>query len=175
MSFDKLTPNQRIQAANIDCMRHPQFSRLAGVIAMGKSETSPAIPTACTNGKDKLYGAEFIGDMTRKQLRYLVLHENFHVALKHCVLPYYVDLFKKHGQLSNMAADYVVNGMISTGSVRMVSHEENGTRIEQVRSESRLLSKVRGLSLPGASPISRRVLPPASGGGDAEPGAAVGP
>jgi len=112
MSFDKLTPNQRIQAANIDCMRHPQFSRLAGVIAMGKSETSPAIPTACTNGKDKLYGAEFIGDMTRKQLRYLVLHENFHVALKHCVLPYYVDLFKKHGQLSNMAADYVVNGMI---------------------------------------------------------------
>lgn len=68
-----------------------------------------------------------------------------------------------------------VNGMISTGSVRMVSHEENGTRIEQVRSESRLLSKVRGLSLPGASPISRRVLPPASGGGDAEPGAAVGP
>lgn len=112
MSFDKLTPNQRIQAANIDCMRHPQFSRLAGVIAMGKSETSPAIPTACTNGKDKLYGAEFIGDMTRKQLRYLVLHENFHVALKHCVLPYYCDLFKKHGQLSNMAADYVVNAMI---------------------------------------------------------------
>ena len=112
MSFDKLTPNQRIQAANIDCMRHPQFSRLAGVIAMGKSETSPAIPTACTNVKDKLYGAEFIGDMTRKQLRYLVLHENFHVALKHCVLPYYVDLFKKHGQLSNMAADYLVNGMI---------------------------------------------------------------
>lgn len=68
-----------------------------------------------------------------------------------------------------------VNGMISTGSVRMVSHEENGTRIEQVRSESRLLSKVRGLSLPGASPISRRVLPPALGGGDPEPGASVGP
>lgn len=68
-----------------------------------------------------------------------------------------------------------VNGMISTGSVRMVSHEENGTLIEQTRSESRLLSKVRGLALPGSSPISRRVLPPSSGGGDAEPGAAGSP
>jgi hypothetical protein len=56
-----------------------------------------------------------------------------------------------------------VNGMISTGSVRMVSHEEDGTRIEQTRSESRLLSQVRNLSLPGRSPISNRVLPPASG------------
>ncbi len=112
MSFDKLTLTQRIQAANIDCMRHPQFSRLSGVIAMGKSDVVPALPTACTNGKDKLYGAEFIDGMTRKQLRYLVLHENFHVALKHCVLPYYCDLFKKHQQMANMAADYVVNGMI---------------------------------------------------------------
>lgn len=59
-----------------------------------------------------------------------------------------------------------VNGMISTGSVRMVSHEENGTRIEQVRSESRLLSQVRGLPLPGRSPISNRVLPPSGSSGD---------
>lgn len=61
-----------------------------------------------------------------------------------------------------------VNGMISTGSVRMVSHEEDGTRIEQVRSESRLLSQVRGLPLPGRSPIASRVLPPASGDREAE-------
>jgi hypothetical protein len=54
-----------------------------------------------------------------------------------------------------------VNGMISTGSVRMVSHEEDGTRIEQTRSESRILSQVRGLRIPGQSPISDRVLPPA--------------
>lgn len=61
-----------------------------------------------------------------------------------------------------------VNGMISTGSVRMVSHEEDGTLIEQTRSESRLLSQVRGLNPPGPSRISSRVLPPALGGG--EPG-----
>lgn len=56
-----------------------------------------------------------------------------------------------------------VNGMISTGSVRMVSHEEDGTLIEQTRSESRLLSQVRGFNLPGKSRIASRVLPPASG------------
>ena len=55
-----------------------------------------------------------------------------------------------------------VNGMISTGSVRMVSHEEDGTLVERTRSESRLLSQVRSLSLPGRSPIANRVLPPAS-------------
>ena len=112
MSFDKLTPTQKIQAANIDCMRHPQFARLAGVIAMGKSEVRPGIPTACTDGKDKYYGEAFIEGFTRKQLRYLVLHENFHVALKHCVLPHYCDLFNKYKRTANAAADYVVNALI---------------------------------------------------------------
>ena len=64
-----------------------------------------------------------------------------------------------------------VNGMISTGSVRMVSHEEDGTLIEQTRCESRLLSQVRGFQLPGKSSISSRVLPPATSMGDgAQPG-----
>lgn len=61
-----------------------------------------------------------------------------------------------------------VNGMISTGSVRMVSHEEDGTLIEQTRSESRLLSQVRGLSLPGKSRIASRVLPPSAASGEAQ-------
>lgn len=61
-----------------------------------------------------------------------------------------------------------VNGMISTGSVRMVTHEQDGTLVEQVRSESRILSQVRGLNLPGQSRISARVLPPAPGGGDGQ-------
>jgi predicted metal-dependent peptidase len=105
-----MTLNQRIQAANIDCMRHPKFALLAGVIMMGKSEVTDKLPTAATNGKDKLYGAAFIEGMTRKQLRYLVLHENFHVALKHCVL--YKDIKKKHARRVNKAQDYVINGLI---------------------------------------------------------------
>ena len=113
VTFDKMTLNQRITAVNIDCMRHKQFALFSGVICMGKSEVTDEIPTACTNGTDKLYGAKFISDMTRKQLRYLVLHENGHVAYKHCVLPEYHRLVEKHGnQLCNKAMDYVVNGLI---------------------------------------------------------------
>lgn len=113
MSFDKLTPNQKIQAANIDCMRHHKFALLSGVICMGKSEVREDIPTACTDGKNKLYGTKFIEGKTRPQLRYLVLHENFHVALKHCVLPVYASYVKKFGpRICNMAMDFVVNGMI---------------------------------------------------------------
>ena len=113
MSFDKLTPNQKIQAANIDCMRHPQFALLSGHICMGKSEVKLDVPTALTDGQNKYYGKGFIENMNRKQLRYLVLHENGHVAYKHCVLPLYIELNKKFGhQICNVAADYVVNGLI---------------------------------------------------------------
>lgn len=112
-TFEKMTLTQRIQAVNIDCMRHPQYALLAGVICMGKSDVVEGVPTAGTDGKNKLYGAEFIKPLTRKQLRYLVLHENFHVALKHCVMPFYNDLCKKYGnRINNIAMDFVVNALI---------------------------------------------------------------
>lgn len=110
MTFEKMTLNQRIQAANIDCMRHPQYALLSGVICMGKSEVSKTIPTAATNGRDKKYGEAFIQPLNRKQLRYLVLHENFHVALKHCIL--YKKETKAMPRLANIAQDYVVNALI---------------------------------------------------------------
>lgn len=113
MSFDKLTPNQKIQACNIDVMRHHKFALLSGIVCMGKSEIKDGMPTAATDGKNKWYGAEFISDLTRKELRFVVLHENFHVALKHCVLPTYIGYSKRFGpQINNAAMDFVVNGLI---------------------------------------------------------------
>ena len=110
MSFEKMTLNQRVQAANIDCMRHPKFALLSGAIMLGKSEVVEKMKTAATNGRDKKYGAAFVTILNRKQLRYLVLHENFHVALKHCIL--FKDVKKKYPKLSNVAHDYVVNALI---------------------------------------------------------------
>ena len=113
MAFQDLTLQQRISAVNIDCMRHPKFALLSGVIPMGKSEVVDNRPTAATNGKDKWYGRAFITPLNRKQLRYLVLHENFHVALKHCVLPYYLGVSEKAGhRITNIAMDHVINNMI---------------------------------------------------------------
>jgi predicted metal-dependent peptidase len=110
MTFEKMTLTQRVQACNIDCMRDQRFALLSGVICMGKSEVSDKVPTASTNGRDKKYGSTFIAPLNRKQLRYLVLHENFHVALKHCVL--YRAEIKRMPKLSNIAQDYVVNALI---------------------------------------------------------------
>ena len=110
MSFQNMTLTQRVQACNIDCMRHPKFALLSGVICMGKSEVVEKMPTAATNGRDKKYGAAFIAPLNRKQLRYLVLHENFHVGLKHCIL--FKDVRKKYPKLTNVAHDYVVNALI---------------------------------------------------------------
>jgi hypothetical protein len=77
---------------------------------MGKSEVSDKVPTASTNGRDKKYGSAFITPLNRKQLRYLVLHENFHVALKHCIL--FKEYTKKYPQATNIAQDFVVNALI---------------------------------------------------------------
>lgn len=111
MSFEKMTLHRRVEAVNIDCMRNKDFALLSGIICMGKSDVKDEVPTAGTDGKNKYYGAEFIKDMTRKQLRYLVLHENFHVALKHCIA--YKALEDRFGgPLCNIAMDYVVNGLI---------------------------------------------------------------
>ena len=111
MSFEKMTLHRRVEAVNIDCMRNKDFALLSGIICMGKSDVKDELPTAGTDGKNKYYGADFIKDMTRKQLRYLVLHENFHVALKHCIA--YRPLEDRFGApLCNVAMDYVVNGLI---------------------------------------------------------------
>ena len=113
MAFSNLPLQRRIHAVNIDCMRHPKFALLSGVIPMGKSEVRDGVETAYTDGKDKVYGSEFIAPLNRKQLRYVVLHENLHVALKHCVMPLYREYDKKYTpRICNIAMDFVINGMI---------------------------------------------------------------
>jgi predicted metal-dependent peptidase len=58
------------------------------------------------------YGAAFIKDMTRKQLRYLVGHENLHKALHHCTE--YGVVAKKYPREFAQAIDYVVNWQLES-------------------------------------------------------------
>jgi predicted metal-dependent peptidase len=109
-TWEKMTLRDRITAAHTDIMNHPEFALLSGVILTGKVEISDKIPTAATNGRDVKYGDAFMTPLNQKQVRYLVLHENGHKALKHCV--WYRDIVRKYPRLSNIAQDYVINGMI---------------------------------------------------------------
>ena len=106
----KLTADQRVAKAVIDIMANPKYVALAGVLMIGERrvEQDPAkCPTAYTNGKDEVYGAEFIEDLNDKQLRFLILHEVYHKLYRH--LTTWQHLYKENAQLANMACDYVIN------------------------------------------------------------------
>ena len=108
--WDSMTPEQRVRAVNIDIMNNVDFCTLSGLVTMGEIKIIPDLPTAGTNGVDVFYGTEFLMGLTRKQLRFVQLHEAMHKALRHC--SDYKDVCKKYPQLSNIAMDFVVNAFI---------------------------------------------------------------
>lgn len=112
MAFKDLSMEDRLVAVHADYMRHANFCILGGVTQVGQVYVSDEVPTAGTNGVDVHYGREFIADMSRKQLRYLVGHENLHKALHHCSL--YTDVAKKYPREFAMAIDYVVNWQLES-------------------------------------------------------------
>ncbi len=100
----------RIKVVHTDIMRHPEYALFAGIVCMGDVRISDSYPTAATNGRDVFYGRKFCGDLNQKQMRYVVLHENGHKAMRHCVE--YREIVKKYPKLSNIAQDHVINLMI---------------------------------------------------------------
>ena len=110
MSYKDLTPAERITATHVAFMRDADFSLLAGTCMIGKSTIVTDMPTAATDGRDKMYGEAFVARLTMQQLRYLVAHENLHVMLRHCTE--YNAICRKYPQESNMAQDYCITGMI---------------------------------------------------------------
>ena len=108
--WEKMALNDRIVACHVDISNHKDFATLSGVVYVGDVKLDESIVTAATDGRNVYYAPSFIGDMTRKQLRYLVLHESLHKALHHCSA--YLNLCKKYPALCNKAMDYVVNGTI---------------------------------------------------------------
>jgi predicted metal-dependent peptidase len=109
-NWDKMSLDQRLSAAGVDIMRHPEFCLLSSFVCMGKIHIVDDMPTAATNGSDEFYGREFMLAQSMKQVRWVRLHENFHKALKHCIT--YDDLCRKYPNESNMAMDFVINLMI---------------------------------------------------------------
>jgi predicted metal-dependent peptidase len=101
---------RRLKKVKIDLMRNPKFALWSGIMMVGKTEVSDDIPTACTNGRDEMYGREFIKSLTDKELAFVILHENMHKALRHLTI--WRKLWDEDKRLANMACDYVINLMI---------------------------------------------------------------
>lgn len=103
----QLTAEQRLSKAVVDIMGNPKYIALAGVLMIGSRTVNDTTKTACTNGRDEMYGRAFIETLTDAELRFLVLHECYHKLYKHLIT--WRHLYDDHAQLANMACDYVIN------------------------------------------------------------------
>jgi predicted metal-dependent peptidase len=130
----KLTADQRLQKAVIDIMGHAEFIALSGVMMIGKRAVVDGIPTACTNGRDELYGREFVDGLTDAELRFVVLHECGHKMYKH--LSTWRMLYTRNQQKANKACDYVLNiKLVDTDAYKnkWISMPEGGLVDEKYR------------------------------------------
>jgi len=88
-------------------MMQDKYIALAGLLAIGDRSVRDDIPTACTNGRDERYGRAFCESLNDAELRFLILHENYHKLARH--LHIYYHLYKIDPMLANMACDFWIN------------------------------------------------------------------
>ena len=117
----KLNVEQRLQKAVVDIMANPKYVALAGVLMIGKREVvdmaDGVVPTAMTNGRDEWYCREFCESLNDAELRFLILHENYHKLYRHMIT--WQHLYKEDGDRANKACDYVIN-------VKLVDDNKDG-------------------------------------------------
>ena len=106
----KLSAEQRVQKAHVALMNDPKYCLYSGIFMLGKTEVSDDIPTACTDGRNTIYGRKFVDKLKESDLKGLILHENLHKAFRHTTV--WKHLYKKDARLANMACDFVINLMI---------------------------------------------------------------
>ena len=78
-----LSVEQRLQKAVSDIMMKDRYTALAGLLAIGDRSVRDDVPTACTNGRDERYGSAYSEQLNDPELRFLVLHENYHKLYRH--------------------------------------------------------------------------------------------
>ena len=117
----KLNVEQRLQKAVVDIMANPKYVALAGVLMIGERKVvdmaDGVVPTAMTNGRDEWYCREFCESLNDAELRFLILHENYHKLYKHMIT--WQHLYKEDGDKANKSADYVIN-------VKLVDDNKDG-------------------------------------------------
>ena len=118
--MNDLTPKQRIEKAHFKMMGHKATLIYSAVLMVGQVKVSDEIPTACTNGRDVMYGSAFVAKLSDPELVGLILHENLHKVYQHHWL--WKHLWKEDARLANMAADYVINCEIVTLSQGYPQH-----------------------------------------------------
>ena len=106
----KLTAEEKLRVAHKNILRDRHAYVAAGTVLLGESTIVDNIPTACTDGRNKRYGREFMDKLSVAEAAGVVLHESVHIMLRH--IPRHRDLIKEDAHLANVAMDYVDNAFI---------------------------------------------------------------
>jgi len=105
-----LTEEQKVQRESLAVIMHPKYRSLGGVIMMGVTrveDDAAKCPSAYTDGLNTVYGRAFIPALCEPELRFLILHETLHKALRHMIT--WQGIWKEDAKTANLACDYVIN------------------------------------------------------------------
>lgn len=156
---NKLSEEERLSKAVVRIMGNDIYVALAGVLMIGTKTIDESIPTACTNGRDCKFGRAFVDKITDAELRFVVLHEEYHKLYRHLVTWRY--LWKIDAMLSNMAMDYVINLKI----VDENQPDHNGVRFAEPPEGVLLDERFRNMDTAQVFDILQAEQPPGRGNG----------
>lgn len=103
----KLAAEKRIELVHVSLMREKSFAFFAGLFMVGSTTVTDQKITAGTNGRDAVYGREFVDSLTDKELAFLVMHENMHKCYRHLTIWKALDDIDRN--ITNAACDFVIN------------------------------------------------------------------
>ena len=104
----QLTPDQRLISNTVRINSHKRYTALAGVLMTGTRKIGPTpFGTAYTNGRDEVYDARMIDDLSDAEVRYVILHENFHKMYRHLIT--WKWMWDIDPNIANQACDHVIN------------------------------------------------------------------
>jgi predicted metal-dependent peptidase len=104
---NKLPAEKRIELVHVSLMREKTFAFFAGLFMVGSTTVTDQKITAGTNGRDAVYGREFVDSLTDKELAFLVMHENMHKCYRHLTIWKALDDIDRN--ITNAACDFVIN------------------------------------------------------------------
>ena len=108
---EELTAEQRLSKNVVAIMNDDRHVAMAGLLMVAKWHVSDTTPTACTNGRDVWFGRAFMDTLTDAELRFVILHELYHIIYRHLITWKY--LWDKNSRCANWACDYVINLQIA--------------------------------------------------------------
>jgi predicted metal-dependent peptidase len=116
MRYDGLNAEQLISKTKVSLMNDDNWKWMAGILMMGTCTVTDDVkrcPTARTDGLNEEYNRAFFEGLSDRQMKFIVLHENFHKMFRHLFV--WQNLWKENPKLANIACDAVINTQYLAG------------------------------------------------------------